>query len=385
MPWISRCSPSAGSSDGCCSGGCARSPARRAPTTATAGDCHRDPCTQRGRCAPAPAARARRPAPSGDELVVVDDHSSDATSDRGDPTRRPGRHAARPPGGLARQTACLLARRPVDRGAAAAVRRCRCAAGAGPPRPRGRCLVGGTRNGGLDAAMASDRKVGRAGEPARQHHRTDGIRGFTDRRSAAGIDHGVRPGPGDRSVDLRRGRRPRRRAHDAHRGHRPRPGSSGGRTLYSGRPDTAFRMYPERPRPARPGLDAQHRHRGPFAPWWLSLAVALWVWSLAGGWLAEPLVYPLSALQFWVLGRRAGSMHPVTALLYPLAVAVFVVDLPAQPVRDGVPPRRDLEAAIGGRSPGLSVRASAQRSIRILPTLALASMCRWASAMSSKA
>jgi 4,4'-diaponeurosporenoate glycosyltransferase len=61
-----------------------------------------------------------------------------------------------------------------------------------------------------------------------------------------------------------------------------------------------------------------------FAPWWLSLAVALWVWSLAGGWIAEPLVYPLSAVQFWVLGRRAGSMRPLTALLYPLAVAVFV-------------------------------------------------------------
>jgi 4,4'-diaponeurosporenoate glycosyltransferase len=62
-----------------------------------------------------------------------------------------------------------------------------------------------------------------------------------------------------------------------------------------------------------------------FTPWWLSLAVALWVWSLAGGWLAEPFVYPLSAVQFWVLGRRSGSMHPLTAALYPLAVAVFVV------------------------------------------------------------
>ena len=53
--------------------------------------------------------------------------------------------------------------------------------------------------------------------------------------------------------------------------------------------------------------------------------MALWVWSLAGGWLAEPFVYPLSALQLWVLGRRAGSMHALTAVLYPLAVAVFVV------------------------------------------------------------
>ena len=36
-------------------------------------------------------------------------------------------------------------------------------------------------------------------------------------------------------------------------------------------------------------------------------------------------MYPLSAVQFWVLGRRAGSIHPLTAVLYPLAVAVFAV------------------------------------------------------------
>jgi hypothetical protein len=38
-----------------------------------------------------------------------------------------------------------------------------------------------------------------------------------------------------------------------------------------------------------------------------------------------PIVYPLSALQVWVLGRRAASIHPLTALLYPLAVVAFTV------------------------------------------------------------
>jgi len=93
--------------------------------------------------------------------------------------------------------------------------------------------------------------------------------------------------------------------------------------VYSGRPDTAFRMYPEGLGQLVQGWTRSIATGTRFAPWWLSIAVVLWVWSLAGGWLAEPLVYPLSAVQFWILGRRAGSMHPLTALLYPLAVVVF--------------------------------------------------------------
>ena len=95
--------------------------------------------------------------------------------------------------------------------------------------------------------------------------------------------------------------------------------------LWTGRPDTSFRMYPEGLRQLVQGWTRSIATGARFTPWWLSLAVVLWVWSLAGGWLAEPLVYPLSALQFWVLGRRAGSMHPLTAALYPLAVGIFVV------------------------------------------------------------
>jgi 4,4'-diaponeurosporenoate glycosyltransferase len=94
--------------------------------------------------------------------------------------------------------------------------------------------------------------------------------------------------------------------------------------LFTGRPDTSFRMYPQGFGQLVQGWTRSIATGARFAPWWLSLAVGLWVWSLAGGWLAEPWVYPLSAGQFWILGRRAGSMHPVTALLYPLAVVVFV-------------------------------------------------------------
>jgi 4,4'-diaponeurosporenoate glycosyltransferase len=95
-------------------------------------------------------------------------------------------------------------------------------------------------------------------------------------------------------------------------------------TLYSGRPDTAFRMYPQGFGQLVRGWTRSIATGARFTPWWLSVAVGLWMWSLAGGWIAEPWVYPLSAVQVWVLGRRAGSLHPLTAALYPLAVAVFV-------------------------------------------------------------
>ena len=62
-----------------------------------------------------------------------------------------------------------------------------------------------------------------------------------------------------------------------------------------------------------------------FTRWWLALATALWIWSLAGGWITTPLVYPASAIQVWVLGRRAGSIHPVAAAVFPVLVVFFVV------------------------------------------------------------
>lgn len=95
--------------------------------------------------------------------------------------------------------------------------------------------------------------------------------------------------------------------------------------LYSGRPDTSFRMYPEGFGQTVQGWTRSIATGARFTPWWLALATLAWVTSLAGGWIASPIVYPLSALQLWVLGRRAISIHPITALLYPLAVLAFVV------------------------------------------------------------
>jgi 4,4'-diaponeurosporenoate glycosyltransferase len=95
--------------------------------------------------------------------------------------------------------------------------------------------------------------------------------------------------------------------------------------LFTGGPDTTFRMYPDGLRQTLHGWTRSIATGARYTRWWLALATLAWIWSLAGGWLALPLVYPLSALQVWVLGRRAGSIHPLTALLYPVAVAVFAV------------------------------------------------------------
>lgn len=95
--------------------------------------------------------------------------------------------------------------------------------------------------------------------------------------------------------------------------------------LYTGRPDTTFRMYPEGLGQTIRGWTRSIATGARYTPWWIALATLAWVWSLAGGWIATPIVYPLSALQVWVLGRRAASIRPLTAVLYPVAVLAFVV------------------------------------------------------------
>ena len=99
----------------------------------------------------------------------------------------------------------------------------------------------------------------------------------------------------------------------------------GGAELYTGRPDIAFRMYPRGVRELVDGWTRSMASGVRSAPWWAVAATIAWIWSLAGGWLAVPWVYPVSALQVWLLGRRAGSFSPWIAVLYPLAVVVFVV------------------------------------------------------------
>lgn len=99
----------------------------------------------------------------------------------------------------------------------------------------------------------------------------------------------------------------------------------GAAQLYTGRPDVRFRMYPGGLTDLLRGWTRSLATGARSVPWWLALATAAWVWSLAGGWFVSPWTYPLSATQVYVLGRRAGRFSPLTAALYPLALAVFVL------------------------------------------------------------
>lgn len=111
--------------------------------------------------------------------------------------------------------------------------------------------------------------------------------------------------------------------------------AAGGATLFTGRPDISFRMYPGGLGESIRGWTRSIATGARFARGWIALATACWVAALAGGWLASgipprapftsAIVYALCVGQVWVLGRRAGSIHPLTALLFPLAIMMLVV------------------------------------------------------------
>ena len=85
-----------------------------------------------------------------------------------------------------------------------------------------------------------------------------------------------------------------------------------------------YRMYPGGWRPLVEGWTKNLAGGAGRAPWWAVLMAAAWVTSLAGGWLASPWWYVMSAVQFAVLGRRLGSFGWRTALWYPVLTAVLV-------------------------------------------------------------
>jgi 4,4'-diaponeurosporenoate glycosyltransferase len=90
-----------------------------------------------------------------------------------------------------------------------------------------------------------------------------------------------------------------------------------GSRVFSDRGDATFRMsFSDWSRTMAAGITATR--------WWLTVAVVAWVWSLAGGLFAGWAAYPLSAVQVWVLGRRAGRCGPIVAACYPLLVVVLV-------------------------------------------------------------
>jgi 4,4'-diaponeurosporenoate glycosyltransferase len=100
----------------------------------------------------------------------------------------------------------------------------------------------------------------------------------------------------------------------------------GGSRLFVGRAhDTTFRMYPGGVGQLVEGWTKGIGIGAVATPWWAQLAAAAWVTSLAGGWLTSPWMWLASALQLAVLARTAGGFRWWAVVLHPLFTAAFAV------------------------------------------------------------
>ncbi len=96
--------------------------------------------------------------------------------------------------------------------------------------------------------------------------------------------------------------------------------------IYVGsRHGTTFRMYPGGLRHLVEGWTKGLGTGVDATPWWVLVGVAGWVWSLAGGWLVSPWFWLASAVQLGVLGRIAGRFSTLGVLAHPVLTAAFVV------------------------------------------------------------
>jgi len=94
--------------------------------------------------------------------------------------------------------------------------------------------------------------------------------------------------------------------------------------LYTGAPDIAFRMYPGGIRDLIRGWTRSVATGARSGPWWAVLLTVAWVASLVGGMLVSPVLYAASVIQLAVLAPRAGKFSILMAALYPLALAIFL-------------------------------------------------------------
>jgi 4,4'-diaponeurosporenoate glycosyltransferase len=94
---------------------------------------------------------------------------------------------------------------------------------------------------------------------------------------------------------------------------------------FAGRKLATFRMYPGGLRPLLQGWTKNIATGAASVPWWAGLLVAGWIWSLAGGPIASWWFYTASVVQLVAQGRRVGRFGVVSAVLYPLLLAFFLV------------------------------------------------------------
>ena len=99
----------------------------------------------------------------------------------------------------------------------------------------------------------------------------------------------------------------------------------GAAQLFTGAPDISFRMYPGGISDLIRGWTRSLATGARSGPWWATLLTVAWVASLIGGFFVSPVLYLTSAAQLMVLGPRAGRFSIWMAALYPLAVLVFLI------------------------------------------------------------
>jgi len=99
----------------------------------------------------------------------------------------------------------------------------------------------------------------------------------------------------------------------------------GAAQLFTGAPDISFRMYPGGLRDLIRGWTRSLATGARSGPWWAMVLTVAWVASLVGGIFVSPVLYLASAAQLMILGPRAGKFSVWMAALYPLAVLVFLI------------------------------------------------------------
>lgn len=91
------------------------------------------------------------------------------------------------------------------------------------------------------------------------------------------------------------------------------------------RSDTTFRMYPDGVRAVWRGWAKNLAAGASRTRWWAVAATVAWVTALSGGWVTSGWWYVATSVQVFVLGRRVGRCGPLTALAHPLLAAFFAL------------------------------------------------------------
>jgi 4,4'-diaponeurosporenoate glycosyltransferase len=99
-----------------------------------------------------------------------------------------------------------------------------------------------------------------------------------------------------------------------------------GRNLpFAGRGLATFRMYPSGVRALVQGWTKNIATGARSVPWWAAPLMVGWIWSLAGGPFTSWWCYGASVAQLAVQGRRVGRFGLLSAALYPVLLVFFLV------------------------------------------------------------